>query len=247
VIPNHISAWVHKKLLRFYPQEFREEFGTEMEQDFRTRLGGSKRSALPGVWLRTFADWLISMPREQLDVTRRDLHVSLRALARSPLFTLVVVLSLAVGIAAPAVVFTFANSLLIQTPLEDPSRFVGVLRGDGAAEPSSWLDYVDYRDRNQSFSQFAAWNIMPVFLGRGQRSQSVMAETDGQLLRSAACQAVSRPAVHNRRLPIDVRSTGDPQPSVLAAHPRWRPRYSGPTSAVERRPGDGYRHHARGL
>jgi predicted permease len=177
MILNHISAWVHRKLLGFYPTEFQEEFGTEMEQDFRTQLRSSKRGGLPAVWLQTFADWLISMPREQLDVTRRDLHVSLRALAQSPLFTVVVVLSLAVGIAAASVVFTFANSLLIQTPLEDPSRFVGVLRGDGAAEPSSWLDYIDYRDRNQSFSQFAAWNILPVFLGRGQRSQSVMAET----------------------------------------------------------------------
>ena len=177
MILSRISTWLHRKLLRLYPGEFREEFGTEMEQDFRTQLGRGQRGGLSRVWLRTFSDWLISMPREQLDVTRRDLHVSLRTLARSPLFTILVVLSLAVGIAGTSVVFTFANSLLLQTPLQEPARFVGVLRGDGSAEPSSWLDYVDYRDRNQSFSQFMAWNIMPVFLGRGQRSQSVMAET----------------------------------------------------------------------
>jgi putative ABC transport system permease protein len=177
MILTRVSAWLHKRLLRLYPAEFREEFGTEMEQDFRDRMAHRKRKSLARVWTATLLDWLLSMPREQLDVTRRDLRASLRALARSPLFTLVAALSLAAGIAGTSVVFTIANSLLIQTPLKDPSRFVGVLRGDGSSEPSSWPDYADYRDRNRSFSEFAAWNIMPVFLGRGRQSQSVMAET----------------------------------------------------------------------
>ena len=171
---NHFSAWLHRVLLRFYPAEFRDEYGAEMERDFRTEITRRKTGK---VWMRTLADWLFSMPREQWDVTRLDLRDSFRALVRSPLFTLVVVVSLAIGIAANSVVFTFANSLLLQTPLSEPSHFVGVLRGDGSAEPSSWLDYLDYRDRNRSFSQFVAWNIVPVGFGRGQRSESVMAET----------------------------------------------------------------------
>jgi predicted permease len=174
---NRISAWLHKKLLRCYPAEFREEFETEMELDFRAQLRSPRSGGFLRVWLGIFTDWLISMPREQFDVTRRDLHVSFRTLARSPLFALVVVLSLAVGIAGTSIVYTVANSLLLQTPLREPERFTGVLRGDGLSEPSSWPDYIDYRDRNRSFSRFIALNILPVFLGRGRQSQSVMAET----------------------------------------------------------------------
>lgn len=148
-----------------------------MAQDFRTQLTLDRRGPAR-LWGRTLADWIRSMPREQLDVTRRDLGVSVRGVLRSPLFSFAVVVSLAVGIAATSVVFTVGNALLLQTPLAgDPSRFVGVLRGDGMAEPCSWPDYVEYRDRNRSFSSFAAWNIMPVFLGRSGQSESVMAET----------------------------------------------------------------------
>jgi putative ABC transport system permease protein len=229
MILHRVSAWVHRRLLRFYPAEFRDEFGAEMEQDFRARMAHGKRRGVAAVWRETLLDWVISVPREQLDVTRRDLRASLRGLARSPLFTLVVVLSLAVGIAATSAVFTIANSLLIQTPLKDPSSFVGVLRGDGLSEPSSWPDYIDYRDRNRSFAQFAAWNIMPVFLGRGRQSQSVMAETVTQnyfeLLQL-------RPFLGRLFRPGDCPLTCAQE--VILSHRFWRRTYDGDPGIIGR-------------
>jgi|WetSurMetagenome_2_1015567.scaffolds.fasta_scaffold628342_2 hypothetical protein len=85
--PKRISAWLHGLLLRFYPAEFRDEYGAEMNRDFRRSIDRRKPGSLPRLWLRTVGDWLVAMPREQWDVTRQDLRDAFRALARSPLFT----------------------------------------------------------------------------------------------------------------------------------------------------------------
>jgi predicted permease len=226
---NRFSAWIHKRLLLLYPAEFRAEFGAEMEQDFSARMAHRTRRGQAAVWAETFLDWLASMPREQLEVTWRDLRASARGLKRSPLFTLAVLLSLGVGIAGASVVFTIANSLLIQTPLADPSIFVGVLRGDGTSEPASWPDYIDYRDRNRSFAQFTAWNVMPVFLGRGDRSQSVMAETVADNYFEVL---QTKPFLGRLFRPGDCPSTC-PQ-EVILSHRFWRQTYGGDPGAIGR-------------
>ncbi|HEU0142806.1 MAG TPA: FtsX-like permease family protein [Bryobacteraceae bacterium] len=224
---SRFSAWLHKRLLLFYPAEFRAEFGDEMEQDFSARMAHRTRREQAAAWAGTFLDWLVSMPREQLEVTRRDLRASARALKRSPLFTLALVLSLGGGIAGASLVFTLANSLLVQTPLKDPSTFVRVLRGDGTSEPSSWPDYIDYRDRNRTFTHFTAWNIMPVFLGRGDQSQSVMAETVAE---NYFEMLQIRPFLGRLFHSGDCPSTCAQQ--VILSHRFWRRVYGGDPSVI---------------
>ncbi len=171
---NRVARRLHALLVRSYPSEFRDEFGDQMRMDFGVQLSRRRSGRL---WAGTLFDWFISMPREQWDVTRQDLRYAYRTLSRSPLFTLVVVASLALGIGANSAIYTFAHALLFQPVVPDQDgSFVGVMRGNGSGEPVSWPDYVDYRDRNQSFSQLAAVSILPVNFGRGRQSDAVMAE-----------------------------------------------------------------------
>jgi predicted permease len=89
----------------------------------------------------------------------RDLRYALRVLRRSPLFTGVAVLSLALGIGANAAIFTLVNQLILQQlPVKHPEQLVLLTaRGkhygsNNGPNALSYPMYQDFRDKNQVFS-----------------------------------------------------------------------------------------------
>ena len=61
-----------------------------------------------------------------------DIRFSLRMMAKSPGFTAVAILSLALGIGANTAIFTLINNLLLkQLPVRDPRQLVSFGKGDG--------------------------------------------------------------------------------------------------------------------
>lgn len=104
-----------------------------------------------------------------LDTLGRDLRFAARQLRRSPGFAVTAIVTLALGIAANTVVFSVLDALLLR-PLHVPqpkSLFLVEHREHGSWY-QSYPDYIDYRDRNRSFSGLAAYvmNDMAVGIGR---------------------------------------------------------------------------------
>src|SRR5260370_23574237 len=94
-----------------------------------------------------------------MSVFIRDLRYALRVLRRSPLFTAVAILSLALGIGANAAIFTLINQLILQQlPVQHPEQLVLLTaRGkhygsNNGPNALSYPMYQDFRDRNQVFS-----------------------------------------------------------------------------------------------
>ena len=88
----------------------------------------------------------------------RDLRYALRVLRRSPLFTAVAILSLALGIGANAAIFTLINQLILQQlPVKNPEQLVLLTaRGkhygsNNGPNALSYPMYQDFRDKNQVF------------------------------------------------------------------------------------------------
>jgi predicted permease len=76
----------------------------------------------------------------------QDVRYAIRALAKVPGFTLVIVVSIALGFAANATVFSIANGLLWGVlPVKDPGRMVMFSEGNSFSYP----DYLDYRDQTK--------------------------------------------------------------------------------------------------
>jgi predicted permease len=100
----------------------------------------------------------------------RDLCLAARSLARSPGFTLVASLSLALGIGVNAVVFSVVNALLFQPlPVADPSALVrlgSTTRGDGFG-PFSLPEYRDLSSQLSSVSGVAAFHPNSITLNPG--------------------------------------------------------------------------------
>jgi predicted permease len=103
----------------------------------------------------------------------RDLRFALRMLRKSPGFTAVAVVTLAVAIGANAVVFGVLNALILR-PLNVPQAesLWGLERGSDKAVNQSYPDYLDLRDRNRSFEDLAAYNVAPVGLDTGNNPSS---------------------------------------------------------------------------
>jgi predicted permease len=90
----------------------------------------------------------------------RDVRFSLRVLRKSPGFTLVAVVTLAMAIGANAVVFGVLNGLILR-PLNVPQAesLYGIEHGNEHNMWESYPDYLDLRDRNRSFNGLAAFTI----------------------------------------------------------------------------------------
>ena len=86
----------------------------------------------------------------------QDLRFGARMFVKQPGFTLIAVLSLAVGIAANTAVFTIVNAMLFKPmPVREPERLVALYtREPNSPFPNafSFPDYKDYRDHNDVFS-----------------------------------------------------------------------------------------------
>jgi len=63
---------LYRRLLRFYPADFRREYGDEMrrlfaEQLWDARQSGGGRRAIFGLWMRTIVDLAVTAPRQHLE------------------------------------------------------------------------------------------------------------------------------------------------------------------------------------
>jgi predicted permease len=107
----------------------------------------------------------------------QDLRYGFRGFLRSPGFTLVAVLSLAIGIGANTTIFSLVNAILLRPlPVAAPEQLVNVhsTSPDGSSFHSfSYPDYVDYRDQAQAFDGLAAYTINTYSLNTGAQSERI--------------------------------------------------------------------------
>ncbi|MGD0497139.1 MAG: ABC transporter permease [Bryobacteraceae bacterium] len=106
-----------------------------------------------------------------LERAGQDLRYALRALWKSPGFTIAAIATLAVAIAADCVVFSVADAVLFRPlPYKEPDRLYNVFcgwRGHPATFGPSLADFLDWRRRNSVFEDMAltGGSLVPVGIG----------------------------------------------------------------------------------
>ncbi|HYO80381.1 MAG TPA: ABC transporter permease, partial [Bryobacteraceae bacterium] len=113
----------------------------------------------------------------------QNLKFALRTFARSPMFTTIAVLSLALGIGANTAIFTLIDQLMLrQLPVKDPEQLVmlwtsgphmGSNRGQRAA---SYPMYQDVGARGEAFSYVFCRFITPMSISSGNQTERVIGE-----------------------------------------------------------------------
>jgi predicted permease len=101
-----------------------------------------------------------------VDALAQDARYALRMLRRSPGFTTVAVLSLAIGIGANTAIFSLANALLFRPlpGLADPGRLVDIGRTQAGRgfDTTNYPNYLDVRARTTTLSDVYAYRIEPL-------------------------------------------------------------------------------------
>jgi predicted permease len=95
----------------------------------------------------------------------QDLRYGARTLMKTPGFTLIIVITLALGIGVNTVILSTVNGFLLRgLAIEKPTELISAFWGK-KSDPQVWNvfsypNYIDVRNRAQSFSGLAAWNNM---------------------------------------------------------------------------------------
>src|SRR5260370_34328358 len=158
-----LPAKLFRALLLAYPAEFRNEYGSEMEQFFGERLRNEPSSR---VWLAALGDLLIAAPREHIHILKSDLLYAVRIFAKSPAFTLMAVLTMALGVGASTAIFSLVNAVLLRSlPYGDPGRLAYIWTPNDhfkAPVPRELSptngDFYDFQSLSRSFSDMALFS-----------------------------------------------------------------------------------------
>ncbi len=111
----------------------------------------------------------------------QDLRYGVRTLLQRPGFTLVAVITLALGIGANTAIFSVIDAVLLRPlPFKEPDRLVAVwstdLRNPQSKLPVSGLDLADWRAQSRSIESFGAWFTMDLRMTGGGEPARVKAK-----------------------------------------------------------------------
>ena len=154
-----------------------------------------------------------------------DLRSGLRALTKNRGFTLVAVLSLALGIGANTTVFTLLNAIFLRPlPVEDPGRLAALFtletRGPGVLL-CSYPNYIDYRDHNTVFSSLLLYTPITISLTGSAEPQDLI----GQLVSANYFTTLGvKPAIGRGFLPEEDSSPGA-SPVAVIGYGIWTRQY----------------------
>jgi putative ABC transport system permease protein len=160
-----LFAW----LLRWFPAEFRSDFGQEMAADFEDQhheAASSGRRALAALWVRAAVDTARRAPLEHVDILRRDAGYALRRLRRRPGFAVTVGLTLAIGIGLNTAVFSIVSAILLRDlPIPGGSRVVRLTTAESTApadlHDASSADFLDWQASTRTLDALALSAFSP--------------------------------------------------------------------------------------
>lgn len=165
----------------------------------------------------------------------RDLRYALRMLRRQPVFAIVVVTMLALGIGTSTVVFSVVNGLLLRplaaTHPEQLASIV-VVRQDNQGQYGdlSWPNYVDLRDQNASFSGIAGHALTWVAFGATDKPDLVY----GEFVTGNYFDVLGvKPALGREFTSEEGRVPGD-APVVVLSHSLWQRMFAANPAIVGR-------------
>jgi predicted permease len=165
-----------------------------------------------------------------------DTRFALRNLVRSPLFTIVAVASLALGIGANTAIFTLIDQLMLRLlPVKDPAQLVmiwttgphlGSNRGDRRV---SYPMYQDFQQKAPAFSYVFARFQTAVSISFGGRTE----RADGELVSGNFFQALGvRPAIGRVFSPEEDDRVYKGHPVVVLSYRYWVSRFNSDPAVI---------------
>jgi predicted permease len=164
----------------------------------------------------------------------QNLQYSARMLLKNKSFSVVAILTLALGIGANTTIFSFINGLLLRpiAGVERPDRLVGVYTSDfssGLYGGSSYPDYLDFKQQADVFTDLAAYDSASLNLTGVEKPERIRAT----LVTTNYFDVLGVRAHLGRTLRAEDEGASAP-PTAVISYPFWQRNFGGDTSVVGR-------------
>ncbi len=165
----------------------------------------------------------------------KDLRFGLRMVVKRPGLSMIVILTLALGIGLTTTVFSIVNGVVYKgLPFEDSHRIMSLGRTNPAREIQfmgvSIHDFVDWQDQQAAFESLSLWGVSPVNLswseGRPERY------TGGLLMPDAFDVLKVQPVLGRAFTAEEARE--DAQPVIMIGYDLWQERFGGSPDVLDR-------------
>ena len=176
--------------------------------------------------------------RKHLETLLQDLRYSARVLMKKPAFTLIAIVTLALGIGANTAIFSVVQTVLLQPlPFGEQDRLVVVWKSDEATKHPfvevSIPEFNDWRGRSQSFEHLAAmttaiYGFGYTLIGQGEPAQIETARVSADFFATLGV----RPAL-GRAFTADEDRPGAAR-TVVISHGLWQSRFNADPNLVGR-------------
>jgi len=158
-----------------------------------------------------------------IDTFFQDLRYGLKMLRRNPGFTIVAVLTLALGTGATTAIFSVVNAVMLRPlPYRDPDRLVLVPNARGQ-------DFLKWRDQSKAFESMAAFDFATAdFTGSGEPERLAVALVSTELFATLGVA----PGHGRAFTPEEDRVGGEPV--VVLSDSLWRRRFGSDPQVIGR-------------
>src|SRR5499426_763195 len=243
IIRSRLRALFRRKsVLRDIEEELR--IHVEMETEINIKRGMPPDEARAAA-LKSFGAMVRNTERGYdirgggwLETLWQDMRFGARMLWKKPGFTLIAVLTLALGIGANTAIFTLVNAVFLQPlPVAEPARLMSVFGMDennrGAQtdfNTISWPNFKDYRGQNDVFTGMIAFqNIVLNFSAGGEPERIGGMIVTGNYFDLLGVKA----AIGRTFLPEEDRTPGT-HPVIVLSYGAWQLRFGGDPAIVGR-------------
>ncbi|UCD23102.1 MAG: ABC transporter permease [Gemmatimonadota bacterium] len=245
-----VSTRLYRQLLRLYPASFRERYGSEMERAFVASLDAQRaqrgRVGLLYAWIAVLWDTVRQAAEERrsgrlptLSSTywgsiAQDIKLAFRRIRKTPGFTIVAAMTVALGITVTTLIFTIVNACILR-PLPhivDPQELAFMHRefpSRGAVRvPISYPDFLEIRERTTTMVDVAA--VIPevdflVRIGDDLDREIMGAEVSENYFRLLGRQLVLGGG-------LDPASAASRKDHVVIGHGLWQREFGGDHSVL---------------
>ncbi len=163
----------------------------------------------------------------------QDLRFGVRMLLKKPGFTLIAIITLALGIGANTAIFSVADKVLLRSlPVKEPNQ-LALVSGE-TVNPKfqnsifNYPDYVDYRTNNEVFDGLLAYWQTTVRLGEGESSDKFSLE----LISDNYFDVLGVAAAQGRVIQAEDNRNEDAHPVAVISHACWQRRLGGRPNAI---------------
>ena len=152
----------------------------------------------------------------------QDLRFGVRALRRSPSVSAVALLSMALAIGVNTAIFSLIDAIVLRPLLVmNPDRLVALYTTNSknsSYSTTSYPDYVDYRQRNEVFSDLAAFSPVPLSLSLGVQSERI----DGEIVSGNYFSVLGIEPVAGRMFLPEEDQVPGAHPVAVVSYDLWR-------------------------